>query len=303
MNSNYERFQVLIARRKLKERLFEGLLFCISCTSVVTVFLIAYTLFVESLPFFQEVKWSSFFFDHEWTPLFDQPKHGILSLISATLTTTWIALFVAGPIGLILASFLSEFSSVTTREIAKPILEILAGIPTVVYGYFALMFVTPWLQKWIPNLSGFNMLSAGLVMGIMIIPYLSSLIEEAMRAVSPEVREASAALGASKLETTFKVVLPSASSGVIAAFILAASRALGETMIVAIAAGGIAQIAWNPMQAGQTLTAFIVQVSLGDVPHGSIGYQSIFATGFTLFIMTLTLNLMGFYVRKRTRSQ
>jgi len=303
MNPNYDQFQTLISRRKFKERLFEVLLILVSLTSVVTVFLIAYTLVSESLPFFHEIKWSSFFFDNEWTPLFDNPKHGIVSLISATLTTTWVALCVAGPIGLISAAFLSEFSSVTTREIAKPVLEILAGIPTVVYGYFALVFVTPWLQKWIPNLPGFNMLSAGLVMGIMIIPYLSSLIEEAMRSVSLEIREASFALGASKLETTFKVVLPTASSGLVAAFILAVSRALGETMIVAIAAGGITQIAWSPMQPGQTLTAFIVQVSLGDVPHGSIGYQSIFAAGLTLFVMTLTLNLIGFYIRKKTRTQ
>jgi phosphate transport system permease protein len=301
MNPNYDRLQRLIARRKVKEKVTEFTLLLVSLTSILTVFLIAYTLISESLPFFQNISLKNFLFDREWTPLFDNPQHGILPLISGTLTTTWVALTVAGPFGMIIASFLSEFSSTEARELAKPILEILAGIPTVVYGYFALEFMTPLLQKLLPELPGFNMLSAGLVMGIMIIPYLSSLIEEAMRSVSLEVREASYALGASKFETTFKVVLPSASSGVIAAFILSISRALGETMIVAIAAGGIAQMAWSPLQSGQTLTAFIVQVSLGDAPHGSLGYQSIFASGLTLFLLTLSLNLIGFYVRKRTR--
>lgn len=301
MRPAYDQLQRLIAKRKIKEKIFESLLVIISLTSVITVFLIAFTLISESLPFFKDVELKNFFFDTQWTPLFDNPQHGILPLISGTLTTTWVALAVAAPFGLIIASFLSEFSTVATREIAKPILEILAGIPTVVYGYFALVFVTPLVQKLLPELPGFNMLSAGLVMGVMIIPYLSSLIEEAMRSVSFDLREASYALGASKVETTFKVVLPSASSGLVAAFILAISRALGETMIVAIAAGGMAHIAWTPLQSGQTLTAFIVQVSLGDAPHGSIGYQSIFAAGLTLFLLTLTLNLIGFYIRKRTQ--
>jgi phosphate transport system permease protein len=301
MNPNYDRLQKLIARRKMKEKVTELFLLLVSLTSILTVLLIAYTLISESLPFFQKISFKHFFFDKEWTPLFDNAQYGIITLISGTLTTTWVAVALAGPFGLIIAAFLSEFSTTATREMAKPILEILAGIPTVVYGYFALEFATPLLQKLLPELPGFNMLSAGLVMGIMIIPYLSSLIEEAMRSVSLEVREASYALGASKFETTFKVVLPSASSGVIAAFILSISRALGETMIVAIAAGGIAQMAWSPLQSGQTLTAFIVQVSLGDAPHGSLGYQSIFASGLTLFLLTLSLNLIGFYVRKRTR--
>jgi len=301
MRPNYDQLQKLIVRRKVKETIAELILALISLTSIITVFLIAYTLVTESLPFFQNISIKNFFLETEWTPLFDDPKHGILPLISGTLTTTWIALAVAAPFGLIIASFLSEFSSGATREIAKPILEILAGIPTVIYGYFALIFVTPLLQKIFPELPGFNMLSAGLVMGVMIIPYLSSLIEESMRAVSLELREASYSLGASKFETTFRVVLPAASSGLVAAFILAVSRALGETMIVAIAAGGMAHIAWNPLQSGQTLTAFIVQVSLGDAPHGSLGYQSIFAAGLTLFVLTLSLNLIGFYIRKRTR--
>lgn len=290
-----------IRARKIKETLFHAFLIVLSSSSILTVLAILYTLVTESLPFFAGVSLKDFFTQQEWTPLFAEPRYGILPLVAGTLTTTWVAMSIALPCGLIIASFLSEFAGQRTREWMKPVLEILAGIPTVVYGYFALLFVTPMLQKIWPELPGFNMLSAGLVMGVMIIPYVSSLVEDAMRAVAQDVREASFALGASRIETTFKVVLPAASSGVVAALVLSISRALGETMIVAIAAGMLPRVSFSPLDSGQTLTAFIVAVSLGDAPHGSIGYQSIYVAGLCLFLLTLTLNLIGFYYRRRMR--
>ncbi len=292
-----------LAHVKRRESWVAFILFLASLSTLLTVFSIIVILVTESLPFFKTVSIIDFLTQKEWTPLFDQAQYGILPLISGTLTTTWVAMLIALPSGIIIAAYLSEFIRPSLREIIKPLLEIFAAIPTVVYGYFALLFVTPVLQKFFPELPGFNMFSAGIVMGFMIIPYVSSLVEDAMRSVSKEVREASFALGASKLETTFKVVLPAASSGIIAALILSISRALGETMIVAIAAGMQPQIAFSPFQAAQTLTAFIVQVSLGDAPHGSIGYQSIYVAGLTLFCMTLILNLIGFYFRKQAQSK
>lgn len=300
-NNTYLKRKSFLRIRRFKENLFKLLLFTISSLCIFVIAAIIYTLVTESLPFFKSISFKSFFLEKEWTPLFADPKYGIWPLVAGTLTTTCVAIGVALPSGIIIASFLSEFASSRTREWMKPVLEILAGIPTVVYGYFALLFMTPLLQKIFPELPGFNMLSAGLVMGVMIIPYISSLIEDSMRVIPQDLREASFALGASKVETTFKVVLPSASSGVIAALVLSVSRALGETMIVAIAAGMQPRLSFNPMDSGQTLTAFIVQVSLGDAPHGSIGYQSIFVAGLCLFSLTLFLNLIGFYYRRRIR--
>jgi phosphate transport system permease protein len=215
--------------------------------------------------------------------------------------TSGVALVVAIPLGTIVAIYLSEFASSQLREIVKPALELLAAIPTVVYGYFALLYVTPWLQKIFPQLPGFNMLSAGLVMGLMIIPFVSSLSEDAMRAVPVGLREGSYAMGATKLQTALKVVFPAAISGISSSYILGASRAVGETMIVAIAAGLQPNLTWNPFSQAATITSYIVQVSLGDVPHGTLEYQTIFAAGLTLVLMTLVLNIFGHFLAKRYR--
>jgi phosphate transport system permease protein len=233
--------------------------------------------------------------------LFSDAHYGILPLVSGTLVTTAVALMVAVPVGTIVAIYLSEFASPKLREMVKPCLELLAGIPTVVYGYFALLVVTPLLQKVIPALPGFNMLSAGLVMGLMIIPFIASISEDAMRAVPVNLREGSYAMGATRLQTAWRVVFPAAISGVSAAYILGASRAVGETMIVAIAAGLQPTLTWNPMQEAATITAYIVQVSLGDLPHGSLEYQTIFAAGLTLVLITLVLNIVGHFLAKRYR--
>ena len=227
-----------------------------------------------------------------------------MPLVAGTLVTTGVALSVAIPLGTIIAIYLSEFASHKVREIVKPFLELLGAVPTIVFGYFALVFVTPLLQSTIlPNLPGFNMLSAGLVMGIMIIPYVSSLSEDAMHAVPMHMREASYAMGATRFQTAFRVVTPAAFSGIAAAYILGISRAMGETMVVAVAAGMQANMTWNPMEPAQTMTAYIVQVSLGDLPHGSIGYQTIFAVGLTLIFMTLIFNIMGFLLTRRFRER
>jgi phosphate transport system permease protein len=210
-------------------------------------------------------------------------------------------MLVAGPLGLTAAVYLSEFASPRTRETVKPVLEMLSGVPTVVYGFFALLFVTPLLQKIIPGLPGFNILSAGIVMGIMIIPYISSLSEDAMRAVPQSLRDGSLALGATRLETSIRVVLPAAISGVASAFVLGISRAVGETMVVAIAAGQQPNLTLDPREPAATITAYIVQVALGDLPHGSVGYQTIFAAGLVLLIITLSFNIFAFWLRRRFR--
>jgi len=242
-----------------------------------------------------------FFTDTQWTPLFEDAHYGIMPLVSGTLTTSAIALAVAVPIGTISAIFLSEFASHKTREIIKPILELLVGVPTVVFGYFALFFVTPLLQSIYPDLPSFNMLGAGIVMGIMIIPYIASMSEDAMRAVPMSMREGSYAMGATRFQTAIKVVTPAAISGIVAAYILAISRAVGETMVVAIAAGQQPNLTFNPLDSAATITAYIVQVAMGDLPHGSIGYQSIFAAGLVLMAMTLSFNIFGHWVRKKYR--
>ena len=283
--------------RQFKELLIKALLFICAASSVLITVGVVWTLIAEALPFFQEVSLKQFLFDKEWTPLFENAQYGILNLVCGTLLTTMIALSVAIPLGTITAVFLSEYAPEKTREIFKPILELLAAVPTVVYGYFAMLFVTPLLQKLIPEISSFNALSAGLVMGIMIIPYISSLSEDAMRAVPLHFREGSLALGASKFQTSFKVVLPAAFSGVASAYILGISRALGETMVVAIAAGLQPRFSFNPLESTQTITAFIVQVSLGDLPQGSIGYKSIYVSGLVLLIFTLSFNLVGQRIR------
>ena len=286
---------------RVKDRLIEAVLFAAAASSVFITFAILTILAVESATFFSHVSLWDFLTDTMWTPMFADARYGILPLVSGTLVTTAVALTVALPVGTIVAIYLSEYAPFALREIIKPILEILSAIPTVVYGYFALLFVAPLLQRLIPGLPAFNMLSAGIVMGIMIIPYVSSLSEDAMRAVPMLLREGSYAMGANKLTTAIRVVYPSALSGIGAAYILGISRAIGETMIVAIAAGMQPNLTWNPTEPAATITAYIVQVSLGDLPHGSIGYQSIFAAGITLFFMTLCLNIVGHRLRQRFR--
>lgn len=283
------------------ERIIELGLLLAAVSSIAITGGIVYVLVSESIPFFQHVSIFEFLTERMWTPLFADPKYGILPLLSGTLMTTVIALLVAMPVGTILAIWLSEFASPRAREIIKPILEILSAVPTVVFGYFAVQTITPKLQLIFPDLPAFNMLSAGLIMGVMIVPYVSSLSEDAMRAVPMLLREGSYAMGAGKLNTALRVVFPAALSGIGAAYTLAVARAVGETMIVAIAAGQQPSLTVNPLESAATITAYIVQVSLGDLPHGSIGYQSIFAAGITLFVLTMAFNLVGTWLRRRYR--
>jgi phosphate transport system permease protein len=287
--------------RHLRERLVESLLFLAALSSVAITIGIVGVLVFESAGFFKHVPLLDFLTDTQWTPLFDDAHYGILPLMAGTLVTTAIALVVAIPLGTITAIYLSEYADYRTREIIKPLMELLSAVPTVVYGYFALLFVTPLLQKLLPELPGFNMLSAGIVIGVMIIPYVSSVSEDAIRAVPMHLRESSYAMGATRLQTSLRVVIPAALSGIAAAYILGISHAIGETMVVAIAAGMQPNLTWNPMEPAATITAYIVQVSLGDVPHGSVGYQTIFAAGLTLLLMTLVFNIAGFVLRKRFR--
>lgn len=285
--------------RRLRERIIETILFLAAASSVLVTVGIVGILVTESLPFFAHVSLIDFLTDTQWTPLFENPRYGILPLLCGTFLSTIIALVVAIPLGTVAAAFLSEYVRPSAREVLKPILELLAAVPTVVYGYFALLFVTPLLQKIIPSLGGFNVLSAGLVIGMMIVPYVSSLSEDAMRTVPNHLREASFAVGASRMQTAFRVVIPAAFSGITSAYILGISRALGETMVVAIAAGMQPNLTLNPTEPAATITAFIVQVSLGDLPHGSIGYQSIYVAGLSLLLLTLCFNIVGLYLRKK----
>lgn len=290
-----------LRRRRRRERPIEFLVFAAAFSSVAITAGIVFVLFTEASVFFKHISFKEFLTDRQWTPMFSDAHYGIMPLVAGTLVTTGVALAVALPLGTIVAIYLSEFAPHKLREILKPLLELLSAVPTIVYGYFAIAIVAPFLQKLIPNLPLFSMLSAGIVMGIMIVPYVSSLSEDAMGAVPMLLREGSYALGASKLGTALKVVCPAALSGIGAAYILGISRAIGETMIVAIAAGMQPNLTLNPMEPAATITAFIVQVSLGDLPHGSIGYQSIFAAGLTLFVMTLIFNIAGHIIRKKFR--
>jgi phosphate transport system permease protein len=290
-------------RRNVKERVIEFILMLAALSAVATTFAIVAILLYESLSFFKTVSLLEFFTAKEWTPLFEDAHYGIMPLVAGTLTTSAIALAVAMPIGTVAAIYLSEFASYKTREMVKPVLELLVGVPTIVFGYFALLFVTPLLQKVFPELPGFNMLGAGIVMGIMIVPYIASVAEDAMRAVPMHMREGSYAMGATRFQTAIRVVTPAAISGIVAAYILAISRAVGETMVVAVAAGQQPNLTFNPMESAATITAFIVQVAMGDLPHGSIGYQSIFAAGLMLMAMTLFFNILGHIVRKKYREQ
>ena len=288
--------------RLLKEKAIEILLMLAALVAVFTTIAIVTILLVESLRFFEVVSVVDFLTDTLWTPLFADPRYGILPLISGTLTVAAVALTVAIPMGTIIAIYLSEFAHHRVRETVKPFLEMLEAVPTVVFGYFALLFVTPLLQNTIlPGLPGFNMLAPGLVIGVFITPYISSVAEDAMRAVPMAMREGAYAMGSTKLQVALRIVTPAATSGIVAAYVLAVSRAIGETMVVAIAAGLNPTLTFNPMEPAATITAYIVQVALGDLPHGSIGYQSIFAAGLTLVLMTLGFNIFGHWMRKRYR--
>jgi len=288
-------------RLRLTDRLIEALLFIAAAVALAIVGGILYTLIGQSLAFFHEVSIVEFVTDTQWTPLFEDKHFGIAPLLSGTFLSTLVALAVAVPLGLFVAIYLSEFASYAARETIKPTLELLAGVPTVVYGYFALLFVTPLLQSFIPGIGGFNLLSAGIVMGLMIIPYIASLSEDALRAVPNGLRDGSLAMGATKLETAFRVVLPAAVSGVVGAIILGMSRAVGETMIVVVAGGQMPQIVLDPRDQGATVTAFIAQVALGDIEYGTIEYQSIFAAGLALLVITLFFNFIAFALQRRFR--
>ncbi len=288
--------------RIFKERLIELLLLLTGLVAVFTTVAITVILVYESIGFFEIVSVWDFLTGTVWTPLFANPNYGILPLISATLTVTFIALLVAVPMGTIIAIYLSEFAPHRLREFIKPALELISAVPTIVFGYFALLFVTPLLQATIlPGLPGFNMLVPGIVVGVATIPTIASLAEDAMRAVPMSMREGAYAVGSNKLQVALRIVMPAAVSGVVAAYVLAAARAIGETMVVAIAAGQNTNFTFNPMEAAATLTAYIAQVSLGDLDHGSVAYRSIFAAGLVLLVMTLVLNVAGHFLRRRFR--
>lgn len=285
--------------RRLKEQLIEKSLFSSALITIAVTVGIILVLSIEVINFFSEVSIVDFLTDSQWTPLFTEKHFGILPLLSGTLLTSFIAIIVALPIGLSISIYLSEYAPRSFRKTIKPLLELLAAVPTVVYGFFALIVVTPILQDIIPGLSGFNSLSAGIVMGIMIIPFVSSISEDALHAVPSSLREASFGMGATKLQTALKVIVPAASSGIIVSIILAISRAIGETMIVAIAAGQQPRLTLDPTVPVETITAYIVQVSLGDVQHGSLEYRTIFAAGITLFAFTFLLNSLSYRIRKK----
>lgn len=283
--------------KRWTEFVAERLLGLSATVSVGITFGILFILWREALPFFAHVSLTDFFFDSRWSPLFEPPRYGIFPLLVGTLVTTLIACVFAVPAGIMVALLLSEYVPDRVRTWLKPIIELLAAVPSVVFGYFALLVVTPFLQKFIPGLQGFNRLSAGLVLGLLILPYMASLAEDAFKAVPRSLREASYALGANRFTTAFGVVIPSSFSGLSSAAILAISRALGETMVVAISAGMMPSLSLNPLEPSATVTAFIVQVSMGDLPHGSIGYQSIFAAGLMLSLITFSLNFFAYRIK------
>jgi phosphate transport system permease protein len=285
------------------EYIVEKFLLISASITILTTVGIILVLAIEAFKFFSEVSIVEFFTDTEWTPLFTKKRYGILPLLSGTLLTSFIAILVALPIGLAIAIYLSEYSPRRFRQYVKPSLELLAAVPTVVYGFFALTVVTPFLQHLIPGMSGFNSLSAGIVMGIMIIPIVSSLSEDALNAVPYSLREASYGMGSTRFQTAMRVTVPAASSGIVVSIILAISRAIGETMIVAIAAGQQPRFTFNPLVPIETLTAYIVQVSLGDVPHNSVEYRTIFAAGITLFVFTFILNSISHWLKNKYREK
>lgn len=284
---------------KRKEKAIEIVLAFSGAVTILTTIGILIVLLIETVLFFRDVSIIEFFTDTQWTPLFADKHFGILPLISGTVLTSFIAILFALPVGLSIAVYLNEYADARLRRTIKPILEILAAIPTVVYGFFALTVITPFLQTIFPGMSGFNALSPGLVMGVMIIPLISSLSEDALYAVPKSLREASYGMGATRFQTAFKVLVPAASSGIIVSVILAISRAFGETMIVAVAAGQEPRFTLNPMVPIETITTYIVQVSMGDVEQGSLEFKTIFAAGMTLFVFTFILNTITAKVKRK----
>ena len=294
-----------VRKVRVGEWAVEVVLFAAAASAIAIIGGILYVVLSEAVKFFGQVSFLEFVTSTTWTPTFDNPQYGIAPLLTGTFMSTMVALVVAVPLGLLVAIYLSEFASPHARELIKPTLELLAGVPTVVYGYFALLFATPLLQRALApfgiELPGFNLLSAGVVMGLMIIPTIASLSEDAMRAVPRAMREGSFALGATRLETSLRVVFPAAVSGIVGAVILGMSRAVGETMIVAIAAGQQPVMVTSPTQQGATVTAFIAQVALGDIPFGTLEYSSIFAAGMALLALTLVFNFIAFALQRRYR--
>jgi len=301
--------QDMIAEKRKKRKVFSMdrimpvVLLLTACVSVLTTLGILFTLLFETFSFFERVSIGEFLTGQKWYPFSDPGSFGILPLISGTLKVTLIAVIVAVPIGLATAIFLSEYASDRTRRIIKPIMEVLAGVPTIVYGFFALTFVTPILREWFPSIEIFNALSPGIVIGIMITPTIASLSEDAMSSVPQAMREGALGLGSTKLEVAFKVVLPAAISGIVASIVLGVSRAIGETMIVAVAGGSTPNLSWDITSSIQTMTAYIVQVSQGDAGYGTTIYYSIYAVGFTLFLFTLVMNLLAQYVSRRFKEE
>lgn len=290
-----------ITRRRLVERFMRVILFMCAALSVFVTTAVVFVLVRESLDFFRQVPLFDFLTGTEWTPVFVDAKFGILPLLTATIQVAFLALLIAIPFGTVMAIYLSEYAPSRVREIIKPALELLEAVPTVVYGYFALLVLTPFMQTFIPNLSGTNLLVPGLVLGIMILPYVVSVSEDAMRAVPNGLREGAYALGMARWQVAVRVVVPGAMSGITAAYILGMSRAVGETMVLAIAAGQNPNLTLDPREGAATITAYIVQMSLGDLPHGTLAYSTIFSTGLVLFLITLSFNLIGFYLRRRFR--
>ena len=301
--SEYEALKAspYLRRARLMASLMQGVLFACAALSVFITAAIVWVLVTESLPFFRAVPLWTFLTDTEWTPVFTEARYGILPLLSATFWAAGIAMLVATPLGLVLSIYLSEFAPASVREALMPVLEMLAAVPTVVFGYFALLFLTPLAKQFIPGLSGFNLLIPGLVLGVMILPYVVSISEDAMRAVPMSLREGAFAIGMSRVQMATMVIIPGAFSGITAAYLLGFARAVGETMVVAIAAGQNPNLTGDPREGAATITAYIVQMSLGDLPHGSLPYATIFAAGLTLFVITLIFNLLGFWLRRRFR--
>lgn len=302
--------QTLIAKsrnkkgKKFVEKLMPILLLITALISVLTTIGIVFTLIFETFEFFQRVSITDYLFGTEWLPFSgSEPLYGVLPLILGTLKVSVLAACVAVPLGIAAAIYLSEYASDKARRIIKPILEVLAGVPTIVYGFFALTFITPLLQQLIPSLKIFNALSPGIVIGIMILPMIASLSEDAMSSVPNSIREGALALGATKLEVSIKVVLPAALSGIVSSVVLAVSRAIGETMIVSLAGGATPTFSFDVTGSIQTMTAYIVQVSSGDAGYGTTIYYSIYAVGFTLFVFTLIMNLLAHYISKRFREE
>lgn len=296
-NMNSNRLMIYI------EKAMPKILFVIALLSILTTIGIVFVLITETVEFFQRISVVQFFTGKTLKPLSQNPEFGVLPLINGTIISSVIAMLVAGPIGMMTAIFLSEYASDQVRRVMKPILELLAGIPTIVYGFFAFTFVTPLLREFIPELGATNILSPGLVMGVMIIPMIASLSEDAMSSVPNAIREGALGLGATKLEVTFKVVIPAAFSGIVASFVLGISRAVGETMIVAIASGSSKNFTFDLTQSMQTMTAYVVEVASGDAPAGSTLYYSLYAVAMTLFIFTLCMNILARYVSRRFREE